>query len=602
MSQATGLLSGVRVVELASRISGPYCGKILAHLGAEVIKVEPPEGDEARRLGPFPSRAPHPEKSGWFLWLNANKYGVTLDAAQPRDRARLDDLIHRADILIVDDVDSDPLRQRHAGLILTSITPFGDWGPYAGRQATDLVLFHMSGNAHGLLGPVEEPERDPPIRAGGHQAELVAGMAAATATLAALYRQRATSLGCHVKVSAFEAMVTQLISGLANCAYGQAAPPRDQKLVKEAAIGGMVSAIGGVLPCIDGYVAISPREDAQWARWLDVMGQPAWADDERFRTREARQQNAPALWELLSAWSRQYSKHDIARWGQEQRIPCFPANTVEDLLRDEHLAARQFFVEIEHPTAGALTYPGVPYTFSKTPLPLKARPAPLLGQHNDMLQDQPEPPARRQTPAARAAGDLPLAGVRVLDLSWIIAGPTATRFLAMMGAEVIKVGSARRPDPSTRGAPFQAYNQSKRYAALNISKPEGLELAKQLLRLSDVVVENFAAGVIERLGLGYDVASAANPGIIMVSSSGTGHSGPHKDYVAYGSLLQHYTGWNGISGYPNREPIKGGLWADPWVGMELAMATLAALNHRASTGVGSVRRLVHGRGAQRQHS
>jgi benzylsuccinate CoA-transferase BbsF subunit len=184
------------------------------------------------------------------------------------------------------------------------------------------------------------------------------------------------------------------------------------------------------------------------------------------------------------------------------------------------------------------------------------------------------------------AGARPLTGVRVVDLSWIIAGPTATRFLAMMGAEVIKVGSARRPDPSTRGAPFQAYNQSKRYAALNIATPEGLELVKQLLRLSDIVVENFAAGVIERLGLGYDVVSAVKSDIIMVSSSGTGHSGPHKDYVAYGSLLQHYTGWNGISGYPNREPIKGGLWADPWVGMELAMATLAALNHRAVTGEG----------------
>ena len=182
--------------------------------------------------------------------------------------------------------------------------------------------------------------------------------------------------------------------------------------------------------------------------------------------------------------------------------------------------------------------------------------------------------------------DLPLTGVRVLDLSWIIAGPTATRFLAMMGAEVIKVGSRRRPDPSSRGAPFQAYNQSKLYAALNIAKPEGLALAKRLLAISDVVVENFAAGVIERLGLGYNVVAAVKPDIIMVSSAGTGHSGPHKDYVAYGSLLQHYTGWNSISGYPDREPIKGGLWADPWVGMELAMITVAALNHRAVTGAG----------------
>ena len=182
--------------------------------------------------------------------------------------------------------------------------------------------------------------------------------------------------------------------------------------------------------------------------------------------------------------------------------------------------------------------------------------------------------------------ELPLHGIRVLDLSWIIAGPTATRFMAAMGAEVIKVGSARRPDPSTRGPAFQAYNQSKLYASLNISTPEGLALVKRLLAVSDVVIENFAADVIERLGLGYEVVSAARPDIIMVASSGTGHSGPHKDYVAYGSLLQHYTGWNSISGHPGREPVAGGLWADPWVGMELAMVTAAALNNRAVTGQG----------------
>ncbi|MCH8226680.1 MAG: CoA transferase, partial [Chloroflexi bacterium] len=182
--------------------------------------------------------------------------------------------------------------------------------------------------------------------------------------------------------------------------------------------------------------------------------------------------------------------------------------------------------------------------------------------------------------------DLPLDGVRVVDLSWIIAGPTATRFMAAMGAEVIKVGSARRPDPSTRGPAFQAYNQSKLYCALNISSPEGLELVKQLIAVSDVVIENFAVGVIDRLGLSYEAASAARPDIIMVSSSGTGHSGPHKDYVAYGSLLQHYTGWNSISGNPQGEPVPGGLWADPWVGMELAMVTAAALNNRALTGQG----------------
>ena len=183
-------------------------------------------------------------------------------------------------------------------------------------------------------------------------------------------------------------------------------------------------------------------------------------------------------------------------------------------------------------------------------------------------------------------GRLPLEGLRIVDFSWVIAGPTATRHLAMMGAEVIKVGSARRPDPSTSGPPFQTYNQSKRYAALNLSMPEGVALARELIAISDVMIENFAVGVFERRGLGYDVISADRPEIVMVSSSGTGHTGPDKDYVAYGSLLQHYTGWNSISGYPNREPIKGGLWADPWVGLELAMLATAALNHRLATGQG----------------
>ena len=181
---------------------------------------------------------------------------------------------------------------------------------------------------------------------------------------------------------------------------------------------------------------------------------------------------------------------------------------------------------------------------------------------------------------------LPLSGVRVADFSWIIAGPTSTRHLALMGAEVIKIGSARRPDPSTNGSAFHVYNQSKRYAALNLSLPRGKELAVELAALCDVAVENYAAGVFERLGLGYETLSAARPDLIMVASSGAGHTGPDRDYVAYGSLLQHYTGWNSISGYPDGEPIKGGLWADPWVGMELAMITLAALVRRAETGLG----------------
>jgi len=157
--------------------------------------------------------------------------------------------------------------------------------------------------------------------------------------------------------------------------------------VEEAAIGGMVGAIGGILLCNDGYVAISPREDAQWERWLQVMGGPPWATDERYATRDARQRNSPSLWKLLSDWSINHSKHEIARMGQEQRVPCFPVNTVQDLLSDEHLAHRGFFVDMEHPVAGVLRYPGAAYRFSNSQLPLTERPAPMLGEHNREILD-----------------------------------------------------------------------------------------------------------------------------------------------------------------------------------------------------------------------
>jgi benzylsuccinate CoA-transferase BbsE subunit len=264
--------------------------------------------------------------------------------------------------------------------VLTEITPFGSWGPYAGLSAGDLTLFHMSGNAPGLLGPVGDPESEPPIRAGGHQSEFVAGMAAATATLMALYRRRTTGAGAHVVVSSFEAMVTQAMAGLASCAFGQPAPPRNLARQRRAA-----GAVGGILPCVDGYVAISPREDAQWLRWLDMMGQPSWSEDERFATREARQENIDALWELLSVWTRDQSKFDIAREGQRRRIPCFPVNTIEDLMRDPHLEERQFFVPIVHPIAGPLKLPGVPYRLSDARGPSGTEPAPRLGEHNEAI-------------------------------------------------------------------------------------------------------------------------------------------------------------------------------------------------------------------------
>ena len=388
-----GMLHGVRVLELGEGVSAPYCGKTLANLGAEVIKIESPEGDISRTMGPFPGDITHQEKSGVFLALNANKYGVTLDVETEEGAESFRHLSRTADI-IVESMPVGWLDERRLGyanltegnpsLTMTSLSPFGTWGPYAGYKLTDLTLFHMSGQAHSLLGPVSDPDSQPPIRAGGHQAELVAGMSAATATLMALFRTRITGKGCHIEASAYEAMATQLVSALATCAFDRPPPSRSLSEVQEAATGGVVSAVGGILPCNDGYVAISPREDAQWQRWIELMGNPQWASEDRFLTRDGRESNFTELWDLVGEWTKDRSKHDIARMGQERRIPCFPVNTVHDLFNDPHLREREFFTTIEHPIAGALQYPGVPYRFSSTPLPLAERPAPMLGQHNDI--------------------------------------------------------------------------------------------------------------------------------------------------------------------------------------------------------------------------
>ena len=393
-----GLLPGIRVLELGEGVSAPYCGKILAGLGAEVIKVEPPDGDISRLMGPFPGDAPHLEKSGVFLALNANKYGVTLDIESEEGADTFRRLALSADILIesmpigwLDErqLGYTDLTEDNPALVMTSLSPFGTWGPYAGYKLTDLTLFHLSGQAHSLLGPVEDPDSEPPIRAGGHQAELVAGMSAAAATLMALFRRRVSGEGCHIEASAYEAMATQLVSALVSCAFDSPPPSRSLAEVQEATTGGVVSAVGGILPCNDGYVAISPREDAQWQRWVELMDNPEWASEERFVTRDGRESNFTELWELVSEWTKPRSKHDIARMGQERRIPCFPVNTVHDLFNDPHLRERGFFTTFEHPTAGVLRYPGVPYRFSNTPLPLAEQPAPLLGQHNDIyLQEK----------------------------------------------------------------------------------------------------------------------------------------------------------------------------------------------------------------------
>ena len=378
-----GLLSDLKVVEYGHRISAPFCAKLLGDLGASVIKVEDPEGDVARHLGPFPGDVPHPEKSGLFLALNTSKRGVTLDLNARHDRELLLRMLDAADIFVENNppgtldalaLGYETLSQRNPRLVVTSITPFGLSGPHRDYEATDLVTFHMSGYAPIVPGGVDDLAEEPPLRAGGHQAEFVVGVSAATATMMAVSMRALTGRGTHVDLSAQEAMVMMPQGTMANAALGRGTTSR----LRGAATPGAAVVI---LPTSDGYVAISPREEHQWSAWLDVMGNPSWGSEERFKTRQDRQKNWPELEKLLVDWTAPHKKQDIYRRAQAVHVPAFPVNTAADVLQSAQLQSRGFFRNLDHSVAEKLPYAGIPFTLSNADLAIQC-PAPTLGQHN----------------------------------------------------------------------------------------------------------------------------------------------------------------------------------------------------------------------------
>ena len=381
---ASGPLSDLRVVELGELVSAPYCGRLLADLGAEVVKIEPPgRGDEARRQGPFPDDIPHGERSGLFLAMNVNKRGITLDVANPTGKEVVHRLIEWADILVENrgpramqalGLDYATVSRIKSDLIVTSVSPFGQTGPHRDYQAVDLVSFHMGGYGYYLGGAVDDPTVEPPLKAAERQSEFVAAVHAALATMGAVFARSLSGRGQHVDVSQQEAVMASL--GRVGRAASEASDQGRRRPENPD------SSASPILPTRDGHVAISPREEHLWQRWLKVMGNPSWGSDERFKDRDARRKHWAQLEPLLSAWTRQRTKDEVFRAAQAERVPAFPVNNIAGLRESPQVAHRGFFQELMHPEAGALKYATAPYRFSRTPVQLR-RTAPCLGEHNE---------------------------------------------------------------------------------------------------------------------------------------------------------------------------------------------------------------------------
>lgn len=384
-----GPLHGVRVIEWGSLVSAPFCGKVLGELGADVIKIEPPgAGEEARQRGPFPDDAPHPERSGLYLFANLNKRGITLDLHREEGRRLLLELLSAADVFlenlpleIVEDLglEYQTLEKDFPGLVVTSISPYGRSGPYRAYQGTDLTANAMSGLSFGTGHPHREPLTTPL-----HQASYLAGVGAAFATVVALLALDLGGRGQSVDVAEAQVIGT-LLTGyhLPTYIYRGVAGWRSGNRMRLGLFPNCV------LPCKDGYICIDAPQMEQYRRFLDLLGEQEWMEDPRYRDRRAMSDQYPEEAEsLIAPWFMQHTKQEILDACLQNRIPCVPVRTFDEALRDPQLNSRDYFQNLDHPGVGNLNYPGAPYRFSRTKARL-VRPAPTLGQHNrEVLCDE----------------------------------------------------------------------------------------------------------------------------------------------------------------------------------------------------------------------
>ncbi len=398
-----GPFGAIRVVECGAGVSAAFAAKMLADLGADVVKVEPPEGDWTRRRGPFPNDEPDPERSALFAYLNINKRGVVADLTRAEGREMLGRLLERADILIHNvapaeraghGLESAALCAAYPRLIVTSISMYGDSGPRANWRGYELNASNAGGWAY--LSPGASPYPDlPPLKAFGHQCDFQAGVHAATVTLAA-YRARAKSgRGQALDVSEQECIAAMLEMNFMHYTYAG----RETSRLGQRGLGPWF--IGD---CADGKIFVICVEEDQWRRLVELMGNPEWAKDELFKDRVSRARNLDALKALMSEWLAGWKVEELFRKGQDEyRIPFAPCNTMRQIYENGHLAERDFFVAFDQPGIGRIRLPGAPSKYGVTQWALR-RAAPRLAEHGEEIFVGELGIAREQFASLRKAG------------------------------------------------------------------------------------------------------------------------------------------------------------------------------------------------------
>lgn len=625
-------LASIVVIELATGISGPYAGKLLADFGAEVIKVEPPAGDWSRREGARTGDRPSPETSPLFLHLNTNKRSIVLDLHTAAGVTAAAELIRSADVVIESSVpgrlaelglDLAELRVEKPSLVITSVTPFGQDGPYAATPSSEIVSYALGGP----MLATGDPDREP-IKMAGNVVQYHCGSVAALATLAAVTMASASGNGTHVDVSNFETQAAS-IDRRATLAVGY----QFDKQTGYRVGGGRIGAIpAGIYPAADGYcqIVFAPN----WMpRVADLLGDeelierinnPDWLDDD----------DVPDLLNAaIFGWTLQRSKQQTMTDAQDRQLAITPVNSTTDVLADIHFRERGYWQRWEHPVVGTYEAPGPPFRLENGWV--ANRHPPMLGQHTDEILDEVAARSNRATHTGERTGKtakesgsstaatLPLDGLRVLDMAVVWAGPLATTLLGDLGAEVIRLdnpnlfptatrGAVPRPKPGheadfgqfwgrfpdgqagerpwNRVAAFVCHSRNKLGATLDLRTELGRETFLELIDNTDVLVENNSVRVLPTLGLDWDVLHARNPRLVVLRMPSLGLTGPYTDYIGFGAHMEALCGFSSLRGYQDLDPtsLDTTYYMDPASGVSAAFAALCALRRRSETGLGEL--------------
>ncbi|MGH3231334.1 MAG: CoA transferase, partial [Streptosporangiaceae bacterium] len=559
-------LDGYLVVDLSSGIAGAYCTRLLADGGAAVVKVEPPGGDDLRRLTASGAPVGGDRDAPLFSYLAGGKQSVILGPDGERAAADLDELLDRAHAVVwspgpaagvaggvagVVGVDRTPasLLSAHPHLAVAAITPFGLDGPWRDRPATEFTIQAWSGGIVGLGRGA--PDRAP-VHVGGQVGEWLSGAYAAVGIQAAWARARQTGAGQLIDLSMLEVAVLCLSYYPVTFFETLGRPWRTERSLFQP----------GVAAAKDGLVAIGCGTAQQWFDLCVMVGHPEWIDrTPPVRIGEQAARAAPQL----RRWIADRTVEEITGLAAAFRIPSAPVSSGETVTALEHMRERGVFRR--NPSEEFLQ-PAGPYRLLPDVL-RPARPAPRAGQHSGTWRETIA--AVRPHPCGSAAGtQLPYAGLRVLDLTAFWAGPSATHILAMLGAEVIHVESTTRPDGARMiaGIPvtedqwwekcpvFRALNTNKKGVTVDFQTERGRELLRALIATSDVIVENYTPRVLDQIGLDYERVRALRPDIVMVRMPGFGLTGPMRDNPAFGYVIEDAAGLTWLTGYPDDNPVE----------------------------------------------